>query len=1247
MLKRYLLKLSLFAIGLFACTNLANAQATVSVPNVADIYALEALFGADLAAEITAMVEVVDDGVDVTSDGCTDLANDLTGKIALVDRGACAFATKALTAQAAGAVAVIIANNDAANPNQLFIPGGDDMGAVTIPVLGVTFAAGDAIKAALSEDAVTITLVPSPNNLCVEAFAITPGTYMVDSISADPVLSGLGGAPSDPGGNATASVWYTFTPDADGVMTVDACNGGADTRVWIHTGSCDAIGLNLTTIAANDDACQFTPDNTDDLYASTVVTPVSAGITYIIEFDDRWDNGEFAFNLAFEAGAVELAPGQTCDNAIAIEPGTYSVAGISQFGQTGLYHQNGSEWYSFTPSTTGLMSISSCGGGADTRLLLHTGSCGNFQTIVGNGNVFPVEIDVRDIDDSCPAFEGDTDDLAAALTNYVVMAGVTYYIEWSGRWDTNAFDFSLSLGDLPPVMGTFSVDMTNETVTEDGVIMVYAPANAMSQADAVVVPLMDADGDGIWSGTTELMTSDTIGYFFINGALAPENFEMVPDDCGLDSGLGFNIRPFVVTAAEDFEVPAVCFGKCTTCAPEDCSAPLVLIEDNIDEYEEGAIGPQAAHWSTWSGGAAEEGIVSPDFALSGTQSMKIEGTDPAGGPQDVLLLLGDKEDGHYQLSWEILVLEGTAAYYNIQKEETSPGAEFGMQVFFNADGTGSLDAAGGSAATFEYTQDDWVTVTHFIDLDNDVIRLFIDGNFVYSWPASATTGDVGGTLKLGAIDFFPIDDTYLFYIDDVYYAQIPAASAGQYCYLADTAVEGVNVTPDIDCFGAGFGVRSNGGGLGGHWFSYTAMNDGAMAVGTCDNGGVDTRLWVFADGCGELNVVGVSDDMCPMGEGLDSWASYREVPITAGETYYIMFDNVWDARGFEWTLTEIPGELAPGDFCESAIAIEPGTITIDTLSGDAAVAGPSIGFFVASTTPYANSRFYQFTPAENGLMSVYTCEATPTETALYIYTGECGLESLELIATDISGCDEGSSTRLIEAVGGTTYYIEWASESDETREGFDFELEFGGTQVDVTFEVDMSLVAAAGDLSAQGAFIEGSFVDGKVRMDDSDGDNIFTYTTRLFKGDTLNWIYFNGQFLKENINEELGGLGCTVDGMRFGIVGEEDTKFETVCFNSCATCEEVVNVDDEVFAQSLRVFPNPATDFTVVEYSFDTATDIVVRLTNALGQELRTVRVANALVGTERINLDNLPAGSYAVNITDGVRKQTEIIVIK
>lgn len=87
-----------------------------------------------------------DSGGASANDGCEALTSDVTGKIAIVDRGTCTFKTKALNVQNAGGIAMVLVNNAAGVP-----PGmGDDATIttpITIPVLSVTQADGAALRA--------------------------------------------------------------------------------------------------------------------------------------------------------------------------------------------------------------------------------------------------------------------------------------------------------------------------------------------------------------------------------------------------------------------------------------------------------------------------------------------------------------------------------------------------------------------------------------------------------------------------------------------------------------------------------------------------------------------------------------------------------------------------------------------------------------------------------------------------------------------------------------------------------------------------------------------------------------------------------------------------------------------------------------------------------------------------------------------------------------------------------------------
>ena len=97
------------------------------------------------ATPVQAQVVLVDDGVGTGTDGCEPIANNVHGKVALIDRGACTFTQKVGNAEAAGAKAVIVANNVPGGP----APMGGSSSTIGIASVGISLADGDAMKAEL------------------------------------------------------------------------------------------------------------------------------------------------------------------------------------------------------------------------------------------------------------------------------------------------------------------------------------------------------------------------------------------------------------------------------------------------------------------------------------------------------------------------------------------------------------------------------------------------------------------------------------------------------------------------------------------------------------------------------------------------------------------------------------------------------------------------------------------------------------------------------------------------------------------------------------------------------------------------------------------------------------------------------------------------------------------------------------------------------------------------------------------
>jgi len=104
--------------------------------------------------DVTGSLVAYEDDTDPTTDACTAPVNAsaLAGNIALIDRGSCNFTVKVGYAQAAGATAVVIANNVDGSPATM---GGDDT-SITIGSVMVSMDDGASLRSLLADGSVTM-----------------------------------------------------------------------------------------------------------------------------------------------------------------------------------------------------------------------------------------------------------------------------------------------------------------------------------------------------------------------------------------------------------------------------------------------------------------------------------------------------------------------------------------------------------------------------------------------------------------------------------------------------------------------------------------------------------------------------------------------------------------------------------------------------------------------------------------------------------------------------------------------------------------------------------------------------------------------------------------------------------------------------------------------------------------------------------------------------------------------------------
>ncbi len=200
--------------------------------------------------------------------------------------------------------------------------------------------------------------------------------------------------------------------------------------------------------------------------------------------------------------------------------------------------------------------------------------------------------------------------------------------------------------------------------------------------------------------------------------------------------------------------------------------------DNFESYTVGGyIGVQnPTWWTTWSNapGTGEDAVISSAFANSPSKSVLV---DETGGATDLLLKLGDKATGKYELKWMMYVESDKCGYYNLQHFQ-SPGTEYAMEIYFRTSGSGELLAGSATAIPFTYPKATWFEVKHLIDLDSDNIKLYVNGVMVHEWPFSYQAGSTSGTKQLGGVDFYAgaktgSGESPKFFFDDVSYQVMP------------------------------------------------------------------------------------------------------------------------------------------------------------------------------------------------------------------------------------------------------------------------------------------------------------------------------------------------------------------------------------------------------------------------------------------------------------------------------------------
>lgn len=203
-----------------------------------------------------------------------------------------------------------------------------------------------------------------------------------------------------------------------------------------------------------------------------------------------------------------------------------------------------------------------------------------------------------------------------------------------------------------------------------------------------------------------------------------------------------------------------------------------LFTENFDSYTTGALGPQSASWTTWSGteGGAEDGIVSTAQASSGTKSVYLNSTVTGGGPQDCVLDFGALYDsGIFTYESKFYITSGKSAYFNIQA--VAPiGTTWALNVNMANGSVAVDDGLTPDLALGTYTPATWFTFRIEANLTLQVWEAFVNGSSIGVWQ--------NGINSVRSLDLFPLQGSQ-YWVDDVMFdhqtytlANLNAVAAG-------------------------------------------------------------------------------------------------------------------------------------------------------------------------------------------------------------------------------------------------------------------------------------------------------------------------------------------------------------------------------------------------------------------------------------------------------------------------------------
>ena len=273
----------------------------------------------------------------------------------------------------------------------------------------------------------------------------------------------------------------------------------------------------------------------------------------------------------------------------------------------------------------------------------------------------------------------------------------------------------------------------------------------------------------------------------------------------------------------------------------------VLIFDDFEEYTVGnkiaseAIAAGHDWWTTWSNapGGSEDGVVATEGATKcGYLTYGV----------DQVILLGDADNGNYDLEFDILVPNGKNGYFNVLHHFAGSNSTWAMQCYLHltndgqnstsAPGHGTIHAGSNGTADVACVYDAWMHFRLNIDTDTDVAKYYYtapggEEELVCTWQWSLDSfGNNTVGRVLAAMDFYPPENaaTSEYYVDNFKLTKIGGESAPHLAVTPNTVNEELQ---EDDATSVDVVIDNSGNSIG-DWSAYLNFGEGGSGSETAE-----------------------------------------------------------------------------------------------------------------------------------------------------------------------------------------------------------------------------------------------------------------------------------------------------------------------------------------------------------------------------------------------------------------------------